>query len=171
MSGALNSRSTFAWRVGTDGALFAGALSCDAASFVVAIPATIADAVAMNVRRLTFIRPPLEDKLQAELENAWIARARIVRVIRPSVDWLLTAVFGMSRLIIGEKEPWTCAADAHDLVATVAVTPAIPARSSRRLCIKSRWPRRRNESRRRSCCRDTTRRWRQSTDERRRGRP
>src|SRR5438552_14610191 len=103
MSGALNSRSTFAWRVGTDGALFAGALSCDAASFVVAIPATIADAVAMNVRRLTFIRPPLEDKLQAELENAWIARARIVRVIRPSVDWLLTAVFGMSRLIIGQK--------------------------------------------------------------------
>ena len=26
-----------------------------------------------------------------------------VRVIRPSVDWLLTAVFGMSRLIIGQK--------------------------------------------------------------------
>src|SRR5438132_3524274 len=77
MSGALNSRSTFAWRVGTGGALLAGWLSCEAASFVVAIPATIADTVVMNARRLTFIRPPLEDKLQAELENAWIARARI----------------------------------------------------------------------------------------------
>src|SRR5436190_1588074 len=55
MSGALNNRSTLAWRVGTGATLLAGAPSCADVSFAVAIPATTADAVPMNSRRLIFI--------------------------------------------------------------------------------------------------------------------
>src|SRR5439155_19911242 len=57
MSGALNSRSTTAGRVGIAGGL--PPASCARAILDVAIPATNADAVPMNSRRLMFIRSPI----------------------------------------------------------------------------------------------------------------